>query len=302
MTPQLHLLESYGREFQSQLHRINAFVKHPSAIGTAHEGIVRRFLQRYIPKRLAVSEGFIIDAQNKPSKQCDIIIWSHLDFSPYHQEGDFVIVPAAAVKAVIEVKTKLDKKFTKEAFQNLHAARKASSNIYTAIFAFGSVRIRTFIRYIISKEYQELTDSTNSIFTMNGRWLQRTKHVVSNPAYPHMLDMETHPKVLNRYNEPITLMLILPPATKPLAYALGEFLVYLFIALDIVLPFGMSPGPTHQGYIFPGYGVKIYSDRLSSEDEEDTLLDEIRLRRYFKEVEQIYATIKREASNSSEEI
>ena len=124
MDPHLKLLESYSSEFTAQLRRINAFITHPTSIGTSHEGIIRRFLQKYIPKRLAVGEGFIIDQQNNPSKQCDIVIWSHLDYAPYYREGDFVILPAEAVKAVIEVKTTLDKGQIISAYKNLDSVHQ----------------------------------------------------------------------------------------------------------------------------------------------------------------------------------
>jgi hypothetical protein len=284
MKAQLELLKSYSLEFQAQLRRINAFVKHPTSIGTSHEGILRRFLQKYIPKRLAVNEGFVVNQQDEPSKQCDIIIWSHLDFAPYFQEGELVIVPDEAVRAVIEVKTVLNKKETKLAFENLHSVRQISNDIYTAIFSFDSLKIRRFLEHIIDSVDLTFADAVNSIYTMKGWCLQRAKYV----PHKHGLFMETRPKFLKGYQEPVPLSLILPPTESPIAYGLTHFLAFLFVALDFqvpAIPFPNIPGSKLNGHIFPGHGVKVFSDSFSNQDERNTFLTRKGLDEFLSAVE-----------------
>lgn len=171
--PHIALLSSYAKEFRSQLRRINSFTKHSGSVGTSHEGILRRFLQTYVPQKFAVSEGFIADKQGQPSSQCDIIIWSHLEFSPYYRDRDFVIVPAEAVKAVVEVKTTLDRKTLHEAFEQLEAVSRIRDDIYTAIFAFESINLRTLLRNLVFDLEWNPPHMADSIYTMQDWVLQR---------------------------------------------------------------------------------------------------------------------------------
>jgi len=283
MNPRLKLLESYSLEFQTQLRRINAFVKHPTSIGTSHEGILRRFLQKYIPKRLAVSEGFIVDPKNNPSNQCDIIIWSHLDYAPYYKEGDFVIIPVEAAKAVIEVKTTLSKDEIVSAFKNLSSVHQISQEVYTAAFAFESPKIKTVLEHIINIDL-DLADAVNSIYTMNGWVLQRAK----DKPFGSGLFMETRPKYLKEYKEPVPFSLIVPPTKMPVAYGLTHFLAFLFIALEFTgakIPFPNFPGSHFKGHVFPGYGVKVFSDNFTSEAEGEKFLGQQELDGFFNDVE-----------------
>ena len=171
--PQLALLSSYSREFRAKLRRINSFTKHPTSIGTSHEGILRRFLQQYVPRRFAVGEGFIVDVQGNASSQCDIIIWSELDHSPFYREEDFVIVPAESTKAVIEVKTSLDKSTLQTAFKQLKPIHEMNSEIYTAIFAFESQTLRSCLECLFYDLDVEVAESVDSIYAMSGWSLQR---------------------------------------------------------------------------------------------------------------------------------
>ncbi len=170
---QLALLRSYTQEFKSKFRRINSFTNHRSSIGTAHEGILRRFLQQYVPKRFAVSEGFIVDKEGQASNQCDIIIWSALEYSPFYQDGDFVILPIEAVHAVIEVKTSLTKKALLEAFKELQPIHQMKYDAYTAIFAFEARSIRNCLHNIGFDLDPEFSTSVDAISSMNGWTLQR---------------------------------------------------------------------------------------------------------------------------------
>lgn len=283
MRPQLELLESYSIEFQSQLRRINSFVKHPGAIGASHEGILRRFLQKYIPKRWAVGEGFVIGEGGRISSQCDIIIWSQIDFAPYYQDGDLVIVPADAVKAVIEIKTTLDQTNLASALRNLRSIHEISENIYTAIFAFESVKIQTILEALFEAE-KPLSDVGNSIYAMCGWLLQRAK----DEKFEWGTLMETRPSQLKKYEEPLAFSLILPPPDKPVARGLTHFFSFLYTALGMMgtPPFTNIEGSKINGYIFPTYGVKPFSDDFSSEGWLNRFLNQEDLHEYFRAIEE----------------
>jgi hypothetical protein len=265
--PQLSLIESYSNEFRSQIGRINSFIKHPTAIGSSHEGILRRFLQKYVPKRFSVSEGFIIGKNNTPSHQCDIIIWSSLEYSPYYSEGDFVIIPSDAAQVVIEVKTNLERRSLKDAFGNLQSVRDVGNHIYTALFAFDSQDLSSILYNLVSGEIPlEQASAINSIYAMDTWLLQLCRDI---PLDKAGVLMETRQKYLNRFSDPLALSLIIPPKEQAIARSLTDFLAFIFMNLDGPLTFYNADGMQTNCHLFVGQGIQIRSNILQSDDQVD---------------------------------
>lgn len=82
-------------------------------VGRFKEAILRKTISQFLPSNLKIGTGFIIGnydhqfgGDGQISSQLDIIIYE--DKSPViFREGDFVIITENAVRAVIEVKTKV---------------------------------------------------------------------------------------------------------------------------------------------------------------------------------------------------
>lgn len=82
-------------------------------VGRYKEAILRKTISQFLPSNLHIGTGFIIGNSDHQfgrngqiSSQLDIIIYE--DKSPViFREGDFVIITESAVRAVIEVKTKV---------------------------------------------------------------------------------------------------------------------------------------------------------------------------------------------------
>ncbi|WP_026473238.1 DUF6602 domain-containing protein [Alkaliflexus imshenetskii] len=82
-------------------------------VGRFKEAILRKTISQFLPSNLKIGTGFIIGNSDHQfgrngqiSSQLDIIIYE--DKSPViFREGDFVIITENAVRAVIEVKTKV---------------------------------------------------------------------------------------------------------------------------------------------------------------------------------------------------
>lgn len=82
-------------------------------VGRFKEAILRKTISQFLPSNLKIGTGFIVGNPDRQFGQCgqissqlDIIIYA--DKSPViFREGDFVILTESAVRAVIEVKTKV---------------------------------------------------------------------------------------------------------------------------------------------------------------------------------------------------
>jgi hypothetical protein len=82
-----------------------------------------------------VSTGFIEDC----ARQLDVIVWDSLNYAPLFREGEVVVVPRDSVRAVIEVKTKLDTNALDEALEILFEATARHPQVvpmFQGIFAF----------------------------------------------------------------------------------------------------------------------------------------------------------------------
>ncbi|WP_217601879.1 DUF6602 domain-containing protein [Chitinophaga sp. GbtcB8] len=82
-------------------------------VGRYKEAILRKTISQFLPSNLKIGTGFVIGNSDRQfgrngqiSSQLDIIIYE--DKSPVvFREGDFVIITESAVRAVVEVKTKV---------------------------------------------------------------------------------------------------------------------------------------------------------------------------------------------------
>jgi len=92
---------------------------HWLSVGNYKEELLRSLLKQLLPKKYEVSTGFILalddNGKEIKSKQQDIIIWNSYEYAAIFRDGDFVIVPPEACKAVIEVKSTLTSQTMKKA-------------------------------------------------------------------------------------------------------------------------------------------------------------------------------------------
>jgi hypothetical protein len=92
-----------GGELAALSERIGQIVSHAPTVGTYRESLLVSVLRRHLPERYHVATGFIYGL----ARQIDILIYDSVDHAPLFREGDLVVVPEEAVRAVIEVKTTL---------------------------------------------------------------------------------------------------------------------------------------------------------------------------------------------------
>lgn len=126
--------------------------------GDVRENRLARFLKDQLPSRFSVVSGEVIDAAGNQSGQTDILIFDGANTRPLVTSGDVAIVPAEAVLATVEVKTKLTRVETARVVDGMlklrtarpwdapwAAARRGGSNaddrvprIFTTLFAYDS--------------------------------------------------------------------------------------------------------------------------------------------------------------------
>ena len=78
--------------------------RNPDLKGIQFEEIFRKFLRLYLPKKLDISTGTIIDSNGNQSKQLDVIISDYSKAPILYEEADIRTIPVECVYSVIEVK------------------------------------------------------------------------------------------------------------------------------------------------------------------------------------------------------
>lgn len=92
---------------------------HPGEFGTYRENVAKNFLRFFIPERLKIDHGFLINTYGDVSTQCDVIVYDS-NVTPLIGSGEMQrFFPVETVCAVGEIKSVLKKTELKEALIKL---------------------------------------------------------------------------------------------------------------------------------------------------------------------------------------
>ena len=104
-------------------------LRHPGEFGTYREGITRDFLQSFLPQRLAIDTGFIVNALGETSGQIDLVIYDPSLTPPLESKNRQRFFPVETVVAAGEVKSDVDKGQFKDALIRLAKIKEMRSNL-----------------------------------------------------------------------------------------------------------------------------------------------------------------------------
>lgn len=150
-------IEGYYRSLHSELDGLRDRVRH--LIGDAHwptdggwkESVLRSVLRRSLGSGVELGHGFFVTA-DRLSPQIDILAWRS-DAPVLFRDGSLVILPAHAVRAVIEVKSTLTTQTFREGVTHLISAcdaLPARNQVVVGLFAYETVfrSSRPILRYL----------------------------------------------------------------------------------------------------------------------------------------------------------
>lgn len=121
------ICSSHIQMFKNTKNHIQSLLgsSYPYQSGIFRESLLRSFLTDILPQSLSIDTGFIYGFDEyENSKQIDILIWNSHKYSPIYRTKEFVIVPPDSVVAVIEVKSKFNKRDLLEGLTNLLSVAK----------------------------------------------------------------------------------------------------------------------------------------------------------------------------------
>jgi len=105
------LRESFREEFNYQLLQLRRITSHGPSIGRFIEHLILRLLKKYLPKSIDFTSGFVqgVGVERGCSFQVDIICYDRDNYPVLFDIEEFKVVPARAVRGLIEVKATLTK-------------------------------------------------------------------------------------------------------------------------------------------------------------------------------------------------
>ena len=132
------LIEERIDEFRSAFKRAKELFRdenkqnklsHPGEFGTYREDIVRDFLHSFLPQRLAIDTGFIVNALEEVSGQIDLIIYDPSLTPPLESKNRQRFFPVETVIAAGEVKSDVNRDQFTDALIRLSKVKEMRSTL-----------------------------------------------------------------------------------------------------------------------------------------------------------------------------
>jgi hypothetical protein len=116
--------EGLASRMISEINTISEAVRHAGEKGRNNEQVLQRFLCNHLPQRFTVSTGKVVSSDGRMSRQIDLIIHDRLWTPALVNAEAWNLVPVESVRAVICVKTTLDKPELKDSMEVIQSVRE----------------------------------------------------------------------------------------------------------------------------------------------------------------------------------
>ena len=136
------VFDGIGKQMRLDFEQIQSQVKHAGERGSEREASLRTFLQAYLPSKYAVTNGEIVDEFRQTSRQCDLVIYDHLNCPLLLAGKDYRVFPVEPVLATVEVKSVLSSAELQDAsekIKSIKTLKRQNGPIAGIVFAYSSV-------------------------------------------------------------------------------------------------------------------------------------------------------------------
>lgn len=162
------LRESFREEFNYQLNQLRRITSHGPSIGRFIEYLLIKLLKKYLPKSIDFTSGFVQGdgIERNSSSQIDIICYDRSNYPILFDIGEFKVVPAKAVKGLIEIKATLSKIKLKQILESSCSKELLEIPLTSKMYVFStSSSIKPKSAFITIKEFYEKKPSINKFFS-----------------------------------------------------------------------------------------------------------------------------------------
>lgn len=170
--------------------RVRQLINHWGEDGRYQEAVLKSVIGRFLPEKYKIVSGFVIKqtqsrGEHEASKQIDIIVYN-TDFPVLFKEGDFSIVTADSVEAIIEVKANLKNQGVEKVMRKsneigqfvFNAKADRSRNLFNGIFSYaGHERLKINNSQTVQNA---IRNSENTIFNDPNQNKFKVNHISLN--------------------------------------------------------------------------------------------------------------------------
>ena len=181
--------ESLNDELEAVKDRVRSLIGEANwgEDGRYREAVLRNIISRFLPKDCSIGTGFVINERREITKQIDIIIYD--SSSPVlFSEGDFVVVLANTVKAIIEVKSSINS--SKKLLEIIKICEDNAKIIEVSIVAQSQRMFNGIFCYECDLSFETLEKSLKECFNISECSLFRKINNISlgNEKFLHFWD------------------------------------------------------------------------------------------------------------------
>jgi hypothetical protein len=135
------VFDGIGKQMLLDFEQIQSQIKHAGERGSEREASLRTFLASYLPSKYAIANGEIVDERGQTSKQCDLVVYDHINCPLLLAGKDYRVFPAEPVFAAIEVKSVLNVTELRDASEKIRSVKslvRSNGPIGGIVFAYTS--------------------------------------------------------------------------------------------------------------------------------------------------------------------
>ena len=115
-SPYRAALSTSHTKLAAAIQHIRDVVPHATELGSLVEQEIRFELSRFLPAKVGVSQGFVVDSNGKSSKQMDVVLYDRLNTPRIFASEGCQIFPVESTFACGEIKTVLNLQSIKDSY------------------------------------------------------------------------------------------------------------------------------------------------------------------------------------------
>lgn len=149
--PYRNVLSAAQASLQAGIEQIRSSIPHAGEMGTLIEKLIRSELQKVLPEKVAVADGFVVDADGRASKQMDIILYDKLNTPRIFSSDGAQMFPVETTYAAGEIKTRLDTSSLRDTYEKCSSYKSLVRKAY-----FGPNQPRFFLFGKLYENWQSI--------------------------------------------------------------------------------------------------------------------------------------------------
>lgn len=138
--PYRNVLSAAQASLKAGIEQIRSSIPHAGETGTLIEKLFRSELKKVLPEKVAVADGFVVDADGRASKQMDIILYDKLNTPRIFSSDGAQMFPVETTYAAGEIKTRLDTSLLRDTYEKCSSYKSLVRKAY-----FGPNQPRFFL-------------------------------------------------------------------------------------------------------------------------------------------------------------